>query len=192
MNSQHQISENEPRNATEAHSQSPQHSMRMSWGRFALMIATSTIIMFFLMHQLVYETTHLTFSMNRLIASLAMGAVMTIVMLVFMWSMYEGTGKKVAVLGGAAVLGVALLIINREQALIDDLSFMKSMIPHHSIAINNAYKAEIRDPRVRSLADEIISAQFSEIREMKALIDDIERKGVRGDSVLPARRVDPE
>ena len=41
---------------------------------------------------------------GRLLASLAMGAVMTVVMLGFMWSMYEGKSTKLAVLGGAAVL----------------------------------------------------------------------------------------
>lgn len=64
---------------------------------------------------------------------------------------------------------------------------MKSMIPHHSIAINNARKAGISDPRVRELADEIIESQLREITEMKLLIDDIERKGERGGEVLPAR-----
>ena len=54
------------------------HEMKsMSWGRFAAMIATSTFIMFFLMYQLVYSSDHLMFSINRLIASHVMGAVMT-------------------------------------------------------------------------------------------------------------------
>jgi hypothetical protein len=61
------------------------------------------------------------------------------------------------------------------------------MIPHHSIAINNARKADIRDPRVRELADEIIAAQVREIRTMKLLIDDIERNGRRGDTPLATR-----
>ena len=161
--------------------------MKMGWGRFAAMIATSTFIMFFLMYQLVYEADHLTFSVNRLVSSLVMGSVMTGVMLGFMWSMYEGQGMKIAVLAGAAVLGVALIYVNRSQSLIDDVRFMKAMIPHHSIAINNARKADIRDPRVRELADEIVASQVREIRTMKLLLDDIERSGLRGDTALPAR-----
>jgi hypothetical protein len=165
------------------HEQTP----KMGWGRFAAMIAVSTVIMFFLMYQLVYEADHLMFSLNRLIASLVMGAVMTAVMLGFMWSMYEGQGTKIAVLAGAVLAGVVLLYVNRSQALVGDISFMKAMIPHHSIAINNARKADIRDPRVRKLADEIIAGQVREIREMKLLIEDIERNGRRGDTALPAR-----
>ena len=75
----------------------------------------------------------------------------------------------------------------RNQTLIGDTEFMKAMIPHHSIAINNARKAAIADPRVRKLADEIIASQVREIREMELLIEDIERNGRRGDTALPAR-----
>ncbi len=159
--------------------------MGMGWGRFAAMIATSTVIMFFLMYQLVYSPDHALFSLNRFIASLAMGCVMAVVMLGFMWSMYHGMATKVTVLAVAAVLAVALLVTNRSQALISDVSFMQSMIPHHSIAINNSRKASISDPRVRELADEIIAAQVREIAVMKLLMEDIERNGERGTSDLP-------
>lgn len=165
----------------------PRHAMSMGWGRFMAMIATSTFIMFFLMYQLVYEPDHLMFSLNRLLASLVMGAVMTIVMLGFMWSMYEGQGTKIAVVAGAALAAIVLLSMNRAQALVGDVTFMRAMIPHHSIAVNNARKADIRDPRVRRLADEIIAGQVREIRQMKLLIDDIERNGRRGETPLPAR-----
>lgn len=164
--------------------------MSMSWGRFAAMIATSTFIMFFLMYQLIYSLDHALFSINRLIASLVMGCVMTIVMLGFMWSNYKGTKTKISVLVVAAFAGIILLSVNRSQALIGDTSFMNSMIPHHSIAINNARNASIRDPRVRKLADEIIEAQVREIAEMKLLIEDIARNGERGSTVLPARSTD--
>lgn len=163
------------------------NAMGMSWGRFAAMIATSTFIMFFLMYQLVYSFDHAMFSMNRFIASLVMGSVMTIVMLSFMWHMYKGIGTKIAILVIAIVLGTSLLYINRNQTVIGDVEFMKSMIPHHSIAINNARKADISDPRVRELADSIIEAQVLEIEEMKQLISDIEKNGERGKDRLPPR-----
>lgn len=161
--------------------------MGMSWGTFAAMIATSVFVMFFLMYQLIYSLDHATFSINRLVASLVMGCVMTIVMLGFMWSMYKGMATKIAVVAGALLLGVALLAVNRGQALVGDVAFMRSMIPHHSIAINNARKAAISDPRVRRLADEIIASQVREIAEMNLLIEDIERNGERGAGALPAR-----
>lgn len=162
-------------------------SMGMSWGRFAGMIATSTLIMFFLMYQLVYSFDHVSFSTNRLIASLVMGSVMTIVMLTFMWKMYKGITTKILVLVIAIVLGTTFLYVNRSQALIGDVEFMKSMIPHHSIAINNARKASISDPRVRELADGIIKTQVVEIEAMKQLIRDIETNGENGEKNLTSQ-----
>jgi hypothetical protein len=171
------------------HRQMDEHRkmMGMSWGRFGAMIATSTVIMFFLMYQLIYSLDHAMLSINRLVASLVMGCVMSVVMLSFMWSMYRGRTIKLAVLVGAAAGAVILLFVNRTQAVISDVAFMKSMIPHHSIAINNARKASITDPRVRRLADGIIESQVREIAEMKLLIEDIDREGKRGTSKLPAR-----
>ena len=58
----------------------------------------------------------------------------------------------------------------RSQATVDDVDYMKAMIPHHSIAILTSERAQISDPRVRKLADEIIEAQEREIAEMKYLI----------------------
>lgn len=47
---------------------------------------------------------------------------------------------------------------------------MKAMIPHHSIAILTSKRADIQDPEVKKLADDIIKAQEKEIAEMKAMI----------------------
>lgn len=159
----------------------------MGWGRFAAMIATSTIIMVVLMYQLVYSLDHVFVSLNRVVASLVMGCVMSIVMLSFMWAMYKGLATKISVLVIAGLLGAVLLFVNRSQALIGDVEFMKSMIPHHSIAINNSRKARISDPRVRELADEIIAAQVREIAVMKLLLEDIEQNGERQEEALPPR-----
>jgi uncharacterized protein (DUF305 family) len=62
----------------------------------------------------------------------------------------------------------------RSQATVDQVSWMKAMIPHHSIAILTSERADIQDPRVRELADSIIEAQRREIDEMKALINELE------------------
>lgn len=161
-------------------------SMKVGWGRFAAMISASVVIMFFLMYQLVYSSDHAMFSLNRLLASLIMGGVMTALMLAFMWKMYQPQAAKIAVLAGGLLVAVILLALNRSQAFIDDTSFMKSMIPHHSIAISNSRRASISDPRVRELADKIIAAQVREIAEMKLLLEDIDRNGERGSQALPA------
>jgi hypothetical protein len=63
---------------------------------------------------------------------------------------------------------------------------MQAMIPHHSIAILTSERADIEDPRVRKLADEIIEAQRKEIAEMKYLIRALEREGVADPRAKPA------
>jgi uncharacterized protein (DUF305 family) len=50
---------------------------------------------------------------------------------------------------------------------------MKAMIPHHSIAILTSERADIDDPRVRKLANQIIESQQREIEEMKTLIEEL-------------------
>lgn len=170
--------------------QGERETPEMSWKRFVGMIATSTVVMFFLMYQLVYSLDHAAFSVNRLLASLIMGCMMSIIMLLHMWPMYRGNATKFAVLGTAALGVVVLLFLNRQQILVTDTSFMQSMIPHHSVAINNARKASIRDPRVRKLADGIIESQVREIAEMKRLTADIARNGTRGNTTLPSRNAD--
>lgn len=150
--------------------------MKNNYGRFGLMVLTSTIIMLILMYFNTYSLDHVFFSETRFYMALLMGAVMAIVMLAFMQKMY--TNKKVNLgiyLGSAIVIAVSLFLV-RSQATVDDESWMKAMIPHHSIAILTSERANIEDPRVRKLADGIIKTQRKEIAEMKALIKDLEEK----------------
>ena len=77
----------------------------------------------------------------------------------------------------AAFAGSLWLV--RSQETVDDVSYMKAMIPHHSIAIMTSRRARITDPRVRNLANGIIDAQVREIGEMENLIAISRRKGVR-------------
>jgi hypothetical protein len=80
------------------------------------------------------------------------------------------------VAGSVAVFALALWLV-RSQTTVQDQSYMRAMIPHHSIAILTSSRAEIDDVRVRVLADGIIAAQKREIEEMNWLIDDIADNG---------------
>jgi Na+/proline symporter len=148
--------------------------MKMSYGRFAAMIGTATLIMFGLMYSTVYALDHVTWSETRSYMALYMGAVMAIVMLGFMWKVYPNRKTNVGIVIGAGVVIAGGLFLARSQETVQDVSYMRAMIPHHSIAILTSERAEISDPRVRALADEIIEAQRREIDEMKALIADLQ------------------
>ena len=142
--------------------------------RFGIMIGVSTVIMYWLMFLNVFELDHIWLSQTRIYMALIMGSVMAIVMLLFMWKMYENKKVNAAILAGSALVFMLSLWLVRSQTTVDDSSWMKAMIPHHSIAILTSERAEISDPRVRELADKIIEAQKKEITEMEKLIEDLE------------------
>jgi len=150
-----------------------------SYKRFAVMILVSTVLMFGLMYLNTYALDHVRFSQTRAWMAVVMGAAMAIVMLAFMIGMYQNKRRNTAIFAGAALAFCLALWLVRSQSTVDDTSYMRAMIPHHSIAIMTSERARIRDPRVRKLADGIIETQRREIAEMEALIDDIERKGAR-------------
>ncbi len=145
----------------------------MSYKRFAIMVATSTVVMFGLMYLNTYSIGHATYSQTRTWMAILMGAVMAIIMIGFMWSTYEDKRLNMAIIAGAVIVFGGALWLVRSQATVDDVSYMEAMIPHHSIAIMTSERAHIRDPRVRKLADGIIAAQVREIAEMKALTADL-------------------
>jgi uncharacterized protein (DUF305 family) len=140
------------------------------------MIATSTVVMFALMYLNVYAVEHVFWSETRGYMALIMGAAMATVMLAFMLHMYQDVRRNALVVAISVAVFAASLYLVRSQETVQDVAYMKGMIPHHSIAILTSERAEISDPRVRELADEIIEAQRREIAEMKALIADLESK----------------
>jgi peptidoglycan/LPS O-acetylase OafA/YrhL len=150
--------------------------MKNNYRRFSLMVLTSTIIMLILMYLNTYSIDHIFFSQTRVYMALIMGGVMAIVMLAFMQKMYTNKKVNFGIYAGSAILIAVSLFLVRSQATVDDTSWMKAMIPHHSIAILTSERADIEDPRVRKLADEIIKAQRKEIAEMKTLIKELEEK----------------
>ena len=146
----------------------------MSYRRFAAMIATSTLVMFGLMYLNTYVTAHVLFSQTRMWMALLMGATMAAIMMAFMWGMYPYRRANLLILGGSVLVFGGALWLVRSQETVDDVSYMKAMIPHHSIAILTSERAHIKDPEVRKLADGIIDAQVREITQMKRMIAKLE------------------
>lgn len=160
--------------------------------RFGLMIATSAIVMFGLMYLNTYACPHVHWSETRFFMTLIMAAAMAVVMLSFMLNMYKNSRINLAIYAGSALLFALALFLVRSQVTVQDRSYMKAMIPHHSIAIMTSERAQIEDERVRELADEIIRAQRREIAEMEWLIDDISENGKATTPEEAAARPVPE
>lgn len=144
------------------------------YGRFMIMIATSTIVMFGLMYLNTYQLDHVYFSETRAYMALVMGSAMALIMLGFMLGMYKDSRTNMAIVFGSLLVFAVSLWLVRSQATVADVAWMKAMIPHHSIAILTSERAHISDPRVRKLADQIIESQRREIEEMKGLVRELE------------------
>jgi uncharacterized protein (DUF305 family) len=147
-----------------------------SYIRFGVMIATSIIVMFILMYFNTFEWGHIFFSETRVYMAILMGAVMAIVMMGFMFKMHKKKLVNISIFIGSFIVIILMVFLVRSQITVGDVSYMRAMIPHHSIAILTSERAKIKDPRVKDLANSIIEAQVSEIEEMKMLIKDLEDK----------------
>ena len=144
--------------------------------KFAGMVIVSTIVMFIFKYFSTFQLDHVFFSETRAYMALLMGATMAIIMLAFMRNMLKNRKLNAGIAAGSLFVFIASLFLLRSQTTVDDADYMEAMIPHHSIAILTSERAQISDPRVRSLADTIIKTQKKEISEMKKLINDLKEE----------------
>lgn len=150
--------------------------LKDKYANFLAMIASSSVLMYGVMYLNTYQLDHVYFSEMRLYMTILSTAVMAVVMLAFMKHMLKDRKKNIAILVISAVVFGASFFLMRNQTTIDDVDYMEAMIPHHSIAILTSGRANIEDPRVKKLADDIIEAQEKEIAEMKELIEELKEQ----------------
>jgi hypothetical protein len=161
----------------EQHGQRAHHMMKM-YLRFAAMILTSIVVMYFVMFAGSWEWSHIRFSESRVFMAITMGGTMALVMLAWMLGMYKSTKGNIAVVVAGLLLIGGGIALDRSQITVNDAAFMRAMIPHHSLAITRAERFQNADVRVCELAVRISEAQRREIDEMDWLIRDIEANGV--------------
>jgi hypothetical protein len=138
------------------------------------MVGTSTALMYGLMYLNTYRLEDVWLSETRAYMAMLMGGMMLAVMLSFMLHMYRSRAVNAGLYALSAGLFATGLLLVRSQATIQDASWMRSMIPHHSIAVLTSERAAITDPRARKLAEEIVAAQEKEMAEMEWLISELE------------------
>jgi FtsH-binding integral membrane protein len=165
---------------------------RTMYLRFAAMILTSMVLMYWVMFVGSWEWSHVRFSQSRVFMALTMGGTMGLVMLAWMLNMYRDAKGNFAVVVASLLLLVGGVVLDRTQATVGDVSFMRAMIPHHSLAITRSERFDVDDLRVCELAREISEAQRREILEMDWLIDDIEENGAVTSSDEAAQRSVPQ
>jgi len=142
--------------------------------KFTIMLAASFLAMYITMYLNTYEWNHIFFSLTRFYMTCLGIATMAFIMWFVMRGMYRNKKKNIAIIAASILLFVSALLLVRDQKTVNDVNYMRAMIPHHSIAILTSERAAIEDPEVRALADRIIETQKKEIAEMKAYIKRLE------------------
>ena len=139
-----------------------------NYTKFFLMLGLSFIAMYITMYLNTYEFDHVYFSLTRFYMSCLGISTMAVIMWFFMRNMYKNKKKNIAILLGSLVLFLGALGLVRDQkSTVDDVLWMRAMIPHHSIAILTSERADIQDPEVRKLADDIIKAMIKRLENEK-------------------------
>lgn len=148
-----------------------------TYTKFIVMLAGSFIAMYITMYLNTYSIDHVYFSLTRLYMTCLGIAAMSLIMFFTMRKMYKNRKKNIAIVLGSIILFVSALgFVRVQKPIVEDVLWMKAMIPHHSIAILTSERAAIKDPEVKQLAEDIIEAQRREIGEMKAMINRLENK----------------
>ena len=139
------------------------------------MAILSFISMYALMYSMVNNFENVFMNVNQFYMAALMASPMMIIEVLLMRTMYQNKKLNLILLGSSAVALIGFFFAIRAQAGVSDRQFLKSMIPHHSGAILMCEQADITDPELRKLCDDIIANQQKEIAVMKARLEELEK-----------------
>lgn len=146
-------------------------AMGRPYAMLALNLAISLAIMYFVMFAMINSLGELVQNLNFFYMALMMWAPMGSLMLVMMGDMYRNKRLNLVLHAVFALTFVLAFIGIRQQALVGDRQFVRSMIPHHSGAILMCREARIVDPEIKNLCEaNIIPSQRQEVEQMKAIL----------------------
>ena len=135
-----------------------------------LNLLLGAVIMYLGMFAMIWSGGEFVQNINFIYMALIMWAPMSAVMLWTMKSMYQNSRLNLALYALFTVVFVLSLWGMRDQLLVGDRQFLRSMIPHHSGAILMCERSSISDAEIRSLCDGIVRGQAQEIAQMKAIL----------------------
>lgn len=148
--------------------------MRQShYGKLFLMVALSFVSMYVLMYAMVDRFDNVYMNVNQVYMAALMSAPMVIIELALMGSMYPNKKMNALIIVIGLVALAASWLLIRQQTMVTDKQFLRSMIPHHAGAILMCEKAAIRDPQITELCRTIISGQQAEIEQMKTRLEEL-------------------
>ena len=147
------------------------HQKHSMYGRLAVMLVASFVVMYFLMYAMVDTLRDVIPNVNQAYMAAIMTGPMGLLELGLMSKMYPDKSRNLLFgLASIALLGIGWWGM-RSQAGIGDEQFLKSMIPHHSGALLMCKNARLESQETRDLCKRIVEAQIREISEMRALLE---------------------
>jgi hypothetical protein len=129
------------------------------------MIALSFVSMYTLMYAMVDPTSNIYDKFNQAYMAGLMTAPMVVIELLLMCNLYENKKLKGVLVAASVLAGLAFFTFIRQQTVIADRQFLRSMIPHHASAILMCEEAPVQDQRIKDLCNAIIESQRAEIRD---------------------------
>jgi hypothetical protein len=157
------------------HSQRSGHGQQSHYGHLAIMSLLSFMAMFILMYAMVDVFGNVFSSWNQAYMAGLMVSPMIVIELIVMRAMYHNKKLNALLIGGSVFAGALLFAAIRQQTLVSDTQFVRSMIPHHAGALLMCQEAALQDPELKALCQQIEEGQTREIAQMKAILERLKK-----------------
>ena len=154
----------------EGHEPMSPEMMRRRYLLLAANLLISAVMMYFVMFTMIWSTADLFNNLNTFYMALMMVTPMGVLMLLMMGMMYRNRRLNAVLYAGFALVFALSFYAMREQSLVGDRQFLRSMIPHHSGAILMCERAAVTEQEIRALCAGIVEGQQAEIDQMKAIL----------------------
>jgi hypothetical protein len=152
------------------HGDMSQKRSRKNYRMLGLNLLAGAVIMYLGMFAMIWSGGEFVQNINFFYMALIMWAPMSAVMLWTMRDMYPNKTLNLVLYLTFALIFALSLWGMRDQLLVGDRQFLRSMIPHHSGAILMCERSDLSDPEIKSLCKGIVQSQTEEIAQMKALL----------------------
>jgi len=156
--------------ATEQASQSVFTPGPSRYGRLAAMGVLSLAVTYLLTFAAVDVIENVVPNLNSFYLAGLITTVLGVLELVVMRDMYRNPRANAALIAGLGLAALVFFSLIRQQAAIGDEQLMRSMIPHHAVAIHMCQGARLQDQELTEMCDEMIAVQQREIERLKNML----------------------
>jgi hypothetical protein len=141
--------------------------------RLLLMTLLSFVCMYVLMYSMVDTFSNVFPNINQFYMAGLMATAMVIIELAVMGTMYMNKKANAVIMSVSIAALIGFYILIRQQSVVTEKQFLKSMIPHHAGAILMCEEANITDPEIKKLCEAIVKSQQQEIAQMKSKLSEL-------------------